>query len=414
MNEPVPLRRNRDFVLLETGRLLSNLGSSSSGIAYPLVVLSLTHSPAKAGIVGFARTIPLPIFGLLAGVSADRFDRKLQMVASDAVRAAAVGTLAVLVLTGRAPWWIIPIIGAVDGIASTLFRSASVGALKSIVPREQLPAAVSVEQGRGATTLLAGPPIGGALFQLGRSIPFFVDAVSYAFSFASLAAMRTPFQEERERDRTPLRRQLAEGFAFLWSRPFLRTTAFLYGLGNPLMPGILLVLVVVGRRQHLTGGEIGVLTAALGAAALVGASLSGFARRLLAPRTIMLLEFLTWFGAWAFVAVPNVYVLLAVIIPFGLAAPITDSVVLGYGVAMTPDRLQGRVDSVRTTIATVLYPFGALVAGFLLEVISPRLTIAAFASFAAILLVWGLLSPALRHPPALDEPAEAEAATLTA
>jgi hypothetical protein len=330
------------------------------------------------------------------------------------VRTVAVGTLAALLLTGRAPWWIIPIIGAVEGTASTLFSAASVGALKSLVPNAQLPAAVSTQRARAATTMLAGPPFGGALFQLGRAIPFLADAVSYGFSFLSLVAIRRPFQETRARDTTPLRRQLAEGFAFLWSRPFLRTTAFLYGLGNPLMPGILLVLVVVGRRQQLTGGEIGVLTAALGAAALVGAMLSPVARRLLAPRTIMLLEFLTWFGAWAFVAVPNVYVLLAVIVPFGLAAPITDSVVFGYGIAMTPDRLQGRVESVRSTISTLLYPLGALVAGFFVEATSPRWTIAAFASFAAILLVWGVLSPALRHPPPLDEPAEAEAATLTA
>jgi Transmembrane secretion effector len=402
-----PLRRNRDFVLLETGRLLSSLGSSSSSIAYPLLVLSLTHSPAKAGIVSFARTIPQPLFGLLAGVAADRFDRKRQMIAADVVRATTIGTLAGLVLADVAPWWIIPIVGAVEGTASTLFTSASVGALKSIVPREQLPAAVGVQRGRMATTLLAGPPIGGALFQIGRAVPFVVDAFSYGFSFLSLAAMRTPFQEERERDRAPLRRQLADGFTYLWSRPFLRTTALLYGLGNPLMPGILLVLVVVGRRQGLTGGEIGVLTAALGAAALLGSLVSPVVRRALPVRTIMLLEFMTWLGAWAFVAVPNVYMLLAVIVPFGIAAPITDSVVLGYAVAMTPDRLQGRVESVRSTIALVLYPLGSLAAGFLLEATTARVTIAVFATFALSLLVWGVLSPVLREAPSLSELSEA-------
>jgi MFS family permease len=72
----VPLRRNRDFVLLQAGRLLSNAGTQSTTIAYPLLVLALTHSPAKAGIVSFARSLPFALLALPAGVAADRWNRK--------------------------------------------------------------------------------------------------------------------------------------------------------------------------------------------------------------------------------------------------------------------------------------------------------------------------------------------------
>jgi MFS family permease len=174
------------------------------------------------------------------------------------------------------------------------------------------------------------------------------------------------------------------------------------------MPGILLVLVVVGRRQGLTGGEIGLLTGALGAAAFLGSVASPLARRWLPIRTIMLLEFTTWFGAWLFVVWPSVYALLAVIVPFGLAAPITDSVVDGYRLAMTPDRLLGRVEAARTTIALLVLPLGPLVAGLLLAHVSARATIAVFAAFALTLFAWGVLSPALRAAPSLSELAEAE------
>jgi hypothetical protein len=54
----VPLRRNRDFILLQAGQALSTIGSEASGVAYTLLVLALTHSPAKAGLVGFARIVP--------------------------------------------------------------------------------------------------------------------------------------------------------------------------------------------------------------------------------------------------------------------------------------------------------------------------------------------------------------------
>src|SRR3954453_10995502 len=93
-----PLRRNRDFMLLQAGQLLSTFGTSMSGIAYPLLVLAVTGSAAKAGYVGAAQFTPLLLFNLPAGVLADRVDRRRLMIVADAASAAAVGTLAALVL----------------------------------------------------------------------------------------------------------------------------------------------------------------------------------------------------------------------------------------------------------------------------------------------------------------------------
>jgi MFS family permease len=374
-----------------------------SSIAYPLLVLELTHSPAKVGIVAFARTLPQPLLSLVAGAVGDRGNRKRQMLLADGVRASALATLGALVLAGEARWWIVGIVCLIEGVGSTTFLGAGAGALRAVVPVAQMPDAIGARMTWGSTVMTAGPPLGGALFQIGRAIPFLTDAVSYLCSAVSLLLLRMPFQEARERRTTSLRSELAEGLAFLWSRPFLRTCAFLYGVGNPLMPGILLVLVVVGHRQGLTGGEIGILTAALGASAFLGAVISPWARRHLPIRTIMLLEYTTWFGAWVFVIWPNVYALLAVIVPFGIAAPITDSVVDGYRIAMTPDRLLGRVEAARTTIALVALPFGPLIAGLLLEHVSARATIAVFAAFALSLFAWGWLSPAIRSAPSLRE-----------
>jgi MFS family permease len=408
------LWRNRNFLLFETGRFLSSFGSSLSSIAYPLLVLALTHSPAKAGIVTFARTIPQPLLSLVAGAAADRGDRKRQMILADGIRFVALATLGTLVLAGSAEWWLVAGVGLIEGVGSTLFMGASAGALRAVVPRHQLPDAIGARRAWGSTVLLAGPPLGGALFQLGRAVPFLADAVSYLFSTASILRLRTPFQERRERNRTPLRKQFVEGIAFLWSRPFLRTCAFLYGLGNPLISGILFALVVIGRSQGLTGGEIGILTAALGASSLLGSLLSPLARRVLSIRTIMVLEYASYFGAWLFVIWPSVYALLAVIVPFGLAAPITDSVVDGYRIAMTPDRLLGRVEAARTTIAQVALPLGPLVAGLLLEHVSSRVTIAVFAGCALSLFAWGALSPAIRGAPSLDELAEVSRSSAAA
>ncbi|HEX4930869.1 MAG TPA: MFS transporter, partial [Gaiellaceae bacterium] len=240
----VPLRRNRDFVLLLTGRLLSTIGSQVSAIAYPLLVLALTHSPAKAGFVGFAGLLPHAAFGLLAGLAVDRWNRKRVMIAADGVRALAIATLAALIVLDRVEFWHVAVVALVEGTGAVFFIAAHAGALRAVVPAPQLPTAVGAIRARAAAVALAGPPLGGVLFAVGRAAPFLFDAVSYAFSFLSLVLMRTPFQEEREVDRARLRTQVAEGFRFLWSRPFIRTCAFLYGLGNFTLPGILLVVIV--------------------------------------------------------------------------------------------------------------------------------------------------------------------------
>ena len=399
----VPLRRNREFVLLQAGQLLSNIGTQSTAIAYPLLVLALTHSPARAGVVAFAGTLPIAVLMIPAGVAADHWNRKRLMIAADAVRAVAIGSLAAMIVMHRVVFWTIPVVAFVEGAGVALFRTAQAGALRAVVPRVQMPAAVAAQSGRQAAVDLAGPPLGGALFGLGRALPFLTDVISYAFSTVSLLAMRTPFQRPRAPETTRLRARVAEGFRFLWSHPFLRTCALLFGLGNFIQPGLFLAIVVVGRRQGLSAARIGLLTAAFGACILVGSLLSPLVRRLLPVRAVLLLEFWTGLGLAAFLVRPSVYVLVAGFVPTAMAIPSTDSVVHGYRIAMTPDHLLGRVESVRATFSLAMAPFGALLAGALLAAVSARATIAVFLAVAVALAIWGTLSPSIRAAPDLED-----------
>ena len=97
----VRLVKNRDFMLLWTGEAVSQLGSQASTVAFPLLVLSLTGSAAKAGIVGLAKWLPLALTALPAGMAADRFDRKVLMLASDAIRALLLATIPVALWLGH-------------------------------------------------------------------------------------------------------------------------------------------------------------------------------------------------------------------------------------------------------------------------------------------------------------------------
>ncbi|MFL5953917.1 MAG: MFS transporter [Gaiellaceae bacterium] len=396
------LRRNRDFVLLQAGQLLSSAGSAFSAVAYPLLVLALTNSPAKAGLVSFARLLPIPVFGLAAGIAADRWPRKPQMLVADAMRAAALGTLALVVALDPV-FWPIPILAAVEGLGDAFFSASAAGAIRAVVPASELPAAVSVQQSRIAAVGVGGPPIGGALFGLGRAVPFAADAVSYACSFVALLGMRTPFQQPRERETMRLRSQLAEGFHFLWREPFLRATTLLYAVGNVTIPAFLFVLVVVARRHGLSGGEIGVLLALFSAFVLAGSLASSLARRRFSVRAIVLAELYAGLATVAFVVWPNVFVLAAALLPQAIVLPITDSVVVGRRIAMTPDRLLGRVEAVRSTLARIASPLGPLAAGLLLASFSSRATVAVFVAFSVLLALVGTATRALRAPPPLEE-----------
>jgi len=402
-----PLHRNRDFVLLQAGQLLSSAGSQTTAIAYPLLVLATTGSAAKAGAVAFAQTLPTALFALAAGIAADRWNRRWLMIGADALRLTAVGALAVALLLDRAPYAAIVAVAFVEGIGAVVFSASVPGALRAVVPRSRLPGAVAAQTGRDAAVRVAGPAVGGALFSLGRALPFVADAASYVCSSISLLAMRTPFQEERAADAGSLRARLAEGMGFLWSNPFLRTCALLFGVANFVGPGLLFALVVIGTRQGLSSGGVGVLVAMFGACVLLGSFLSPLVRRALPVRTILVLELWTSLGCAAFLLRPDAYVLAVSLLPTALAIPSTDSVVHGYRIAITPDRLLGRAESARRTISLLIAPLGPLAAGALLGAVSSRATVAVFAAFALALALWGTLSPSLRHVPALDDVATA-------
>jgi MFS family permease len=397
-------------MLLQFSQLVSSGGSQITGIAYPLLVLSLTGSSAKAGLVAFARLLPSALCALPAGLAADRWNRRRVMIGAHVIRAVAVGTLALLLVTDEIVFWVIPVVAFVEGAGSSFYGAAQGGALRAVVPQKQLPAAISVVTGREAVVILAAPPVGGALFGIARALPFLVHAVSYVVSSTLLLLVRTPFQEERETDTAPLRARMAEGFHFLWNHPFLRTMAFLFGLANFVGPGVLLAIVVIGKDDGLTGGQVGLLVSAWGGAVLLGSFLAPFVRRRLSTRGILLLELWSWAGCTLFLIWPNVYVLTASIVPTGLAIPSTDSVVRSYELSMTPDRILGRVESARSTIALMIAPLGPLVAGVLLEKTSERATIAVFAAFGIALALWGTFSSAIRAAPRLGE-AEARRAS---
>ncbi|HWJ32736.1 MAG TPA: MFS transporter, partial [Gaiellaceae bacterium] len=256
---------------------------------------------------------------------------------------------------------------------------------------------------RFSVVTLTGPPFAGALFGLGRSLPFLADAISYVFSIVSLLGMRTPFQEERERDPASLRVQIREGFSFLWQQPFLRTCALIFAGDNFVFQGLYLTLVVVARRHGLSSAAIGAMIAVFGAVQLVGALLAPRMAKRLTMRTLVLLGQWVVAAAIAFLVVRSPYVLLATALPMALVGPWTNAAIIGYRTAVTPDRLVGRVSSVARNIALLAQPLGPLAAGLLISAWSPWTATLVLVAIGTALAVWASVSPSIRQAPSLDE-----------
>jgi predicted MFS family arabinose efflux permease len=325
------------------------------------------------------------------------------MVVCDVGRALVLLTLVGALAAGDATYVHLMAVAFVDTSLYAFFNIAEIGALRAVVPAERLPEAAATEQARLFSVILAGPPLGGLLFGISRLLPFLADAVSYAFSLASVLAIRTPFQEERTEPHGRLRADLAAGVRWLWSHRFLRASALLFAASNFAGNAYYLLVVVTAREQGLTSARVGLLIGVFGGFSLVGSLVAPRVLRALGLRAVMLLSFWLTAGAALYVAVPNVWLMMVGMIPFALANPALNSGVIAYRMRIVPDRLQGRVNSAARLVAQVAAPLGPVAAGFLLAATSPRTTTALLVVFGLATAAAATLAPAIREAPSREE-----------
>jgi MFS family permease len=407
----VPLNRNREFMLLWVGQALSGLGSQISQVAFPLLVLAVTGSPAKAGVVGFAQQLPIALLAIPAGALADHVNRKRLMIACDAIRALALVSIPIALATGSLPFWLIVLVAFIDGSGFVLTYVTERGAVRQLVPPEQLGEAVARNESRFFGAMLAGPPLGGLLFGIGRAVPFLVDAVSYVASTATMLLIRSDFQESRAHQPTGTP---WEGLRWLWRRPFLRLCAILFAASNPVFTGLYLLIVVLAKQDGASAGLVGAMLGIAAAGGLIGAILAPGLQRRLSPRLVLIAETWTFALVIPLLLVAHNAVLFGVILGAAeLMTPVTNSIVVGFRVALAPDRLQGRVQAASTLISFSAGWLGPLAVGFLVQNAGSTATILALASWALLLAVSVTASRTFRHPPKLETVAPPPSAVLS-
>lgn len=397
-----PLRHNRDFRLLWIGHAVSELGSSISTIAYPLLVLALTGSASDAGIVGFVGMAPFALLQLPVGALVDRWDRKRVMLFSDAVRALIVGFVAVAVATDRASLLLLGVAAFAEGACSVFFVAAEPGAIRHIVPEPQLGSAMAQNEARSRGARLLGKPIGGILFGLGHTVPFALDALSYAVSFVTLRRISARFNETREAPRQHMLADIREGVVWLWRQPFLRACILLVAGSNFMFQGYTLAIVVLARNEGASAAQIGLMLGGFGGGGLLGALAAPWLQPRIPPWLVVVGANWVW-AALVPLALLTDHPYAIAVIAGGMAfvGPTWNVVIGSYEIRLTPDALLGRVSSVAGLIAIGVIPFGSLIAGFLLEGVGPRSTIALLSLFMVAISIAGTLNSHVRAAPPL-------------
>lgn len=409
----VPLRQNRDFLLLWGGGAVSALGTSGSSLVFPLIGYAITGSAAQAGLATTALLLGAMLAQLPAGALVDRWPRGRVMVLSNLVGSLSYASLAAAALAHRLTLAQLVGVGLLSGISTAFFGPAASATLRTVVPEPQLPTAYSRNQARRHAAELVGPPLGGALYSVARGLPFLVDAISYAVAALAVSRLRTPLPppagpEQRGR----VVADVAEGLRFVWRQAVIRAI-MLWGTAiNFSMTFVLLTITLRLVRAGVHPSVIGLVDTIAATAGLLGA--------LAAPAIIARMRTgLTTIGTGLTLAVlvlptawtDNVVVIGALLAGGFLLMPVNNSGIAAYLAAVTPDRLQGRVYSATGFVANAIEPAAPVLAGVLVGSIGGRAATIVGAVLAAASLAPLLASGAVRNLGRPDEWAAQPAAS---
>jgi len=347
----VPSRLGRSFRWLLASSWVTNLGDGITLAAGPLLVASQTRSPLAVAMAAFLQRLPWLLFGLYAGVVADRLNRRAIVIATGLVRVAILLILAASILTHRVDIAVVLAALFLFGVNETFGDTTTTTLLPMLVDKPDL----GIANSRALTGVivwnqLAGPPVGAALFAAGMALPFVSESVCVLAGVLLISQVRLPAHGSLG-EHARVRDDIREGWRWLWAHAAVRTLAITIFTFNVTFGAAWSVLVLYARERLGMGAlGFGLITTAMAVGGLLGAASYGWLERRVRLGVIMrgglIIETLTHL---ALALTRSAWLALIVFVIFGAHAFIWGTTSTSVRQRAVPAQFQGRVGSVYLT-----------------------------------------------------------------
>ncbi len=394
------LWHHHDFLKLWSGETVSLLGDQFTALAFPLVaVVILGASSAQMGILQALTTLPFLLFGLLAGVWADRYRRRRLMIASDISRALLLISVPAAYILSMLSIPLLYLVSFTTGVFTTIFDISYQAYLPSLVDRELLTDANGKLQASSAVASVAGPGIAGVVIQL-ISAPFaiFLDSFSFIWSALSLSWIRRGEEQVggyAKQEHGPILKEMMEGLVLVLRETRLRAIAACTATANLFTAMIFAVIILYAVQQlGMNALSLGVMFAMGSVGTLLGALAAGkLAVRLALGRTIVLSVLVGAIG-WAIVIVAapaNGFLALVTSFFIGNFGAVVYNVnQVSFRQALVPVKLQGRLNATMRFIVWGTLPLGSLIGGYVGQVtgLHAALVVGGVGGFLAVPIVF--------------------------
>lgn len=398
----LPPELRGDFRYLWSASAVSNVGDGVLLAAGPLLVASITDAPLAVGLAVFVQQLPWLLFSLLSGALVDRVDRRRLVVAVDLCRAVAMGGLAVAVLAGTSPLWLVYGVLFVLGIGETLADNASGALIATTVPKPALGAAnARLFPTFTLANQLVGPPVGAFLFTVGRGTPFGVYALTLVAAAVLVSRIASrPVEPDAVSPSAGVRgvgRDVREGIAWLWAHAGIRTLALSIFVMNVTFFGAFATWVLFTRdRLGLNETQFGLMIAVSSVGGFVGPFVYGALNQRVGAvwllRVGLVIETLTHL---VLAVTTNPWVAGTVMLVFGVHAMVWGIVSTTVRQQATPAPLLGRVTSVYLLAAVGGAALGALLGSLVAQAFG--LTAPFWTAFTLMVLITALAWKPLGH-----------------
>ncbi|MBU6144829.1 MAG: MFS transporter [Acidobacteria bacterium] len=405
MSEKLRVTKQPGFLPLWIGQTISAVGSQVSGIAMPVIAVTLLNATElQMGFLNAANTSAFLVFGLLAGALVDRWIKRKVMIAADLIRMIAIGLIPILWYLELLNVYQLIVIGAVMSIASVFFDVSYQSYIPILLPREYIGIGNSRMEVTSQISGIASPGLVGALLKIVKApVLLIFDAISFLVSAISLMLIKDREQPKPKADRRPIQKEIAEGLSFVWNQKLIRAISFTTSTSNlfTTISGTLFTIYFF-REQYL-----GFDTAAFGIMMMLG-SIGGLLGAASTPKLIKV------FGEGPLVVisaiglglvqllVPLSWVIAreVALVPLVANSFLTAFLVLTYNITqvtarqrLCPEHLLGRMNASIRFMVWGCMPIGALISGVLGTAIGVIPTIMVGAVGALLSASFVLFSP---------------------